>query len=125
MAEFYHFFLGKFLELLAIIHSSSEGRDIFVPWLLKLSHVLVVLQLTCMFWLFYNSHFHTVELDNMIQFSTLSRVLGFLWHSSKWACWFGCFLQYTSGLEVLTCSFNTDFSFVITILCSSLNVACA
>ena len=26
---------------------------------------------------------------------------GFLWHSSKWAHWFGCFLQYTSGLEVL------------------------
>ena len=26
---------------------------------------------------------------------------GFLWHSSKWAHWFGCFHQYTSGLEVL------------------------
>ena len=27
----------------------------------------------------------------MIQFSTLSRMSGFLWHSSKWACWFICF----------------------------------
>ena len=33
------------LKLLAINHSSSERRDIFVPRLLKLSHVLVVLQL--------------------------------------------------------------------------------
>ena len=44
-AEFCRFFLGKFSELLAINHSLYERRDIFVPWLLTLSHVLVVLKL--------------------------------------------------------------------------------
>ena len=38
---------AKLLELLAINHS-SERRDVFVPRLLKLSHVLVVLQLAWM-----------------------------------------------------------------------------
>ena len=47
----------------------------------------------------------------------------FLWHSSKWAHWFGSFLQYTSGLEVLACSLNTDLIYVTTMLqlCPSLN----
>ena len=53
-------------------------------------------------------HFPTVELDNAIQFSMLSKMSGFLWHSSKWAQWFSCFLQYTSGLEVLAYSLNTE-----------------
>ena len=34
---------------------------------------------------------------------------GFLWHSSKWACQIGRFLQYTSGLAVLTCNLDTDY----------------
>ena len=46
--------------------------------------------------------------------TTLSRVLGFLWHSFKWACRFGRFLQYTSGLEVFDTSFDADFNYVIT-----------
>ena len=33
---------------------------------------------------------------------------------SKWASQFGCFLQYTSGLEVLACSLNTNFNYVTT-----------
>ena len=33
------------LELLVVNHSSFEGRNIFVPRWLKVSHVLVVLQL--------------------------------------------------------------------------------
>ena len=37
---------------------------------------------------------------------------GFLWHSSKWASQFGHFLQYTSGLEVLACSFDTNINYV-------------
>ena len=37
---------AKLLELLFISHSSSERSDIFVPHLLKLSHVLFVLQFT-------------------------------------------------------------------------------
>ena len=54
------------------------------------------------------AHFPAVEWDNAIWFSILSRMSGFLWHSSKWDCQFSCFLQYMSGLEVLACSFNTD-----------------
>ena len=34
---------AKLLELLAINHSMSERRIIFVSWLLKFTHVLVVL----------------------------------------------------------------------------------
>ena len=34
---------AKLLELLAINHSSSERRVIFIPWLLKFFRVLVVL----------------------------------------------------------------------------------
>ena len=62
------------------------------------------------------AHFPAVELDNAIWFSILSRMSGFLWHSSKWACRFGRFLQYTSGLEVLACSLDTDLNYVITML---------
>ena len=36
---------AKIVELLAINHSLSERRDNFVPQLMKLSHILVVLQL--------------------------------------------------------------------------------
>ena len=54
------------------------------------------------------AHFPAVELDNAIRFSILSRMSGFLWHSSKWACQFSRFLQYASGLEVLACSLNTN-----------------
>ena len=61
-------------------------------------------------------HFPAVELDNAIQFSILSRISGFLWHSSKWAFWFGRFLQYTSGLEVLACSLNTNINSVTAML---------
>ena len=42
-AKFRRFFLGKLLELLAINHSSSGRRDIFVLWLLKIFHALVIL----------------------------------------------------------------------------------
>ena len=54
-----------------------------------------------MFWLFYNLHGCALR-HSWVPFPrTLSKISGFLWHSSKWACWFSCFLQYTSGLEVL------------------------
>ena len=55
-----------------------------------------------------------VELDNTIQFSTLSRMSGLLWYSSKWVCCFGRSLQYTSGIEVLACSLDTDLNYVAT-----------
>ena len=94
------------MELLAITHSSSERRIIFVFQLLKFSHVLVGYFITCM-----GAHFPAVELDNTIRFSTLSRMSGFLWHSSKWACRFDCFLQYMSGIEALACSLDTDLNY--------------
>ena len=56
--------------------------------------------------------FPAVELDNVIQFSTLSRMSGFLWYSSKWARRFGRFLQYAPGLELLTRSLNTNLNYV-------------
>lgn len=37
--------LAKLLDFLAINHSLFERRGIFIPWLLKLSHVLDTLQL--------------------------------------------------------------------------------
>ena len=76
---------------LVINHSSSEKRNIFVPRWLKLSCVLVVLQLAC-----YNLH-------------------GYLWHCSKWTplIWSRA-QQYMSGLEVLACSINTNFNHAIT-----------
>ena len=92
----------KLLELLAINHSLPESRIIC-------SSVVEVLPCS-------GAHFSAGELDNVIWFSTLSRMSGFLWHSSKWACYFSCLLQYMSRLEVLACSLNTDLNYVIAIL---------
>ena len=67
-----------------------------------------------MSWLFYTAcmgaHLPAVELDNMIWFGTYSRVLGFLWHGSKWARQFVRFLHYMSGLEVLACRIYNNFN---------------
>ena len=107
MAEFCHFFLGKMLELWVINHSLPERRDIlfFVCWS---STMLWPCFITCM-----GVPFPAGELDNTIQFNTLSVVSGFLWHSSK----------YLSRLEVLACKLDPDFNYMITILqlCPSLN----
>ena len=61
-------------------------------------------------------HFPAVGLDNVVCFSTLFMMSGFLWHSSKWARRFNCSLQYTSGIEVLAYSFNTNLNYVTTML---------
>ena len=58
------------MELLVIYDSFSDRRIIFVPWLLKFFHVLVVLQLA---WVRTSL---AVELDNAIRFSTLPGCLG-------------------------------------------------
>ena len=58
------------------------------------------------------AHVPAVELDNAIWFCTLSKMSGFLWHSSKWARQFGRFLQYTPGLEVLAGNLDTDLNYV-------------
>ena len=60
--------------------------------------------------------FPTLELDNAIQFGTLSRMSGFLWHSPKWACWFSHFLEYASRIEVLARSLDTNLNYVTTML---------
>ena len=57
-------------------------------------------------------HFPAVELDNTIWLSTLSKMSCFLWHSSKWACQFGCFPQYMSGFEVLARSLDINLTYV-------------
>ena len=62
------------------------------------------------------AQFHAVELDNAIRFSTISRMTGFLWYSSKWPRCFGRFLQYTPQLEMLVCSLDTDLNYVTTML---------
>ena len=67
-----------------------------------------------MFWLFYNlhgAHFPAVELE-AIWFSIISRMSGFLRHTSKWVHRFNRFLQYMSGFEALACSLNTDLNYV-------------
>ena len=83
----------------------SERRDIFVSQLLKLSHVLVVLQLA---WV------PTSPKLSCIMRSGLAPFLG---------CQGSCGIapnepvdsvQPTSGLEVLACSFYTDFNYLIT-----------
>ena len=52
----------------------------------------------------------------MIRLSSLSRISGFLWHSSKWGGWFDSFLQDTSEIEVLACSLDTNLNHVTTML---------
>ena len=71
-----------------------------------------------------DEHFHAVGLDDVIWFSTCSRVSWLLWHSSRWVQCFSRFLQYMSGLEMLACTFDTNFDYVITMiqLCPSLNL---
>ena len=101
------------LELLVINHSSFEGKNIFVPRWLKVSHVLVVLQLA---WLCTLPQLKWIWRSSLAFCLDLLRVSRYLWHSSKWSCWVGCVFQYTSGLEVLAYSINNDFNYVITML---------
>ena len=67
--------------------------------------------ITCMV-----AHFPAVDFDSTICFSTLSRMSGFLWHCSKWACWFGPFLQNSSAIAVSACNLDTDPNYVTTML---------
>ena len=69
-------------------------------------------------------HFPAVELYNGIRFNTFYMLTVFLQHSSKWVPWFGCFVQYTSGLEVSAYNFDTDLNYVPNILqlCPSLTI---
>ena len=98
-------------------HSSSERRNNFF------SSVVEALPCSGCFPTCMGAHFPAVEQDNAIRFSILCRMSGLLWHGSKWTCRFGRFLQYAPGIEVLACSFDTDFNYVISMLrlCPSLN----
>ena len=80
------------------------------------SLVVEVLQCSSCFITCMGADFPAVELDNAVRFSILSRMSAFLWRSSKWACRFGRFFQYASGLEVLACSLDTDVNYVTTML---------
>ena len=51
------------------------------------------------FSLFYILHRCALTLIWVGWFSTLSKMSGFLWHSTRWAHQFGLFLQFVSGLE--------------------------
>ena len=63
-----------------------------------------------------DAHFSVIELDNIIQFSTLSRMSGFLWHTNGPTSLVISFVQYTSEIEVLACSLVTNLDYVITML---------
>ena len=100
---------AKLLELSAINHGLSERRIIFFL-------VVEVLPCSGCFINYIGVHFPVIELDNTIWCNTLSRMLGFLWHSFKWACQFGHFLQYMSEIKVLACSLDIDLNYMTTML---------
>ena len=76
------------LELLVINHSLSERRNIFVPRWLKLSRVLVVLQLA---WVRTSPQFSWTIWSGLALCLALDRVSGYLWHRSKWFPLFSSF----------------------------------
>ena len=101
---------AKLLELLAINDSASERRIILFP------SVVEVLSCSGCFITWMGAHFPADELHNMTWFSTLSRMSGFLWHSSNWEHWFSRFLQYTSEIKVLPSSLDTNLNYVTIML---------
>ena len=109
---------GKLLELLAINHSLSERRDIFCSLAVEVLPFFVCFS-TCM-----GTHFPAVEMNHVIRFSALSRVLGFLWHSSKWSNGASVVSFDTQqGLKCQHVDLNTAFNYVVTVLqlCPSFN----
>ena len=98
------------LGLLIINHSSSERRSIFVLGWLKLSRILVVLQLA---WVRTSLYLSWITRSGLVLCLVLDRVSGNCGIVSNGSCWFGCVHQYTSGLKVLACSIDTDFNYVI------------
>ena len=112
--------LQKITYFCLITFTNLLGMLLIIVYLKERTFLFLGGQSSSMPWLFYTAcigmHFLADELDNVIQFGTLSRVSGFLCHGSKWAHRFVHFLQYTSGLEVLACSIYTDFNYVITML---------
>ena len=69
------------LDLLVINHSSSERMNIFVPWWLKLSCVLVVLQVA---WVCTSPQLSWIMRPGLALCLALDRVSGYLWYHSKW-----------------------------------------
>ena len=76
-------------KLLVINHSLSKRRTIFVSWWLKLSLVLVVLQLA---WVHFSLQLSWIMQSGVALCLALDRVIGpwkalvsgYLWHRSKW-----------------------------------------
>ena len=96
-AKFCHFFWKNTWNYqLLIIVCLKEGHFCTL--------VAEALQCSGCFITWVGAHFLAAELDYTNQFDTLSMVSSFLWHSSEWASWFCCFLQYMSWFEVLAWS---------------------
>ena len=93
-----------------------------VLWWLKLFCVLAVFQLA---WVPTSQQLSWIRQSALALSLAYSRVTGFLRHSSVWFCLFGCVFQYTLGLEVLACSIDTNFNYVIVIfqLCTSFTLS--
>ena len=72
--------LAILLDLLVINHSSCERRNIFVPRWLKLSRVLVVLQLA---WMRLFPQLSWITRSGLALCLALDKVSGYLWHCSK------------------------------------------
>ena len=114
--ESHQFLLGKYLESLSINNSSCESWVIFVPWLSKLSHVLVVLQLA---WAHISPQMSWITLSGLAPSPGCQGSCGTIPNGpARTVIFFNM-----SGHEVLACNFNTDFNYVITTLqlCPSLN----
>ena len=99
------------LELLVINHSSPERRNIFVLQWLKLSRLLVVLQLA---WVHTSPQLSLITQSDLALCLALDRVSGTCGIVPNDSRRFGRVQQYMSGLEVLACSIDTDFNYKIT-----------
>ena len=108
------------LRARTFVHAKTSAWTIVVTVHAICRALLIIVHLTflslgywsCpMFWLFcMGAHVSVDELDNAMQFCIFSRVSVFLWYNWRLARRFTCFLQYMPQLEVLACSFNTDFN---------------
>ena len=110
----------KLSELLAINYSSYERRNSFISRLLKLSHVLILFQLA---WVCTSPQLSRITQSGLAPLGGCQGSCGIVPNGTMLFRHFDRFLHYTSGLEVLACSFDTDFNYVASILplCPSLN----
>ena len=99
--------LAILLDLLVINHSSCERRNIFVPRWLKLSRVLVVLQLA---WMRLFPQLSWITRSGLALCLALDRVSGYCGIVPNVPAVSSNKLQ---GLKWLACSIDTDFHYAI------------